>query len=538
MTTADHFLAYLASPEGAHLEFKEAQNRFSFDDLVRYCVAIANEGGGQIILGVTNQRPRTVVGTAAFTEPGDTEHAVFDRIGQRVTIEEYTHEARRVLIVHVPGRRPGIAWSERGTFWRRAGEALVPMTDEDLRAIHAEAPMDFSAERVTGAILTDLDVGALQEFRRRWARRAGDPRIEVWSDEDTLRNAELVQDGQLTNAALLLFGTREVLTRHLPQAEIIFEYRSTEVAGPAQDRAEHREGFLLFHDQLWNRINLRNDRQSFQDGFFRTEIPTFDELAIREAVLNAFCHRDYQLGGSTFIRQLPQRIELVNPGGFPAGVTADNLLDAQNPRNRRLAEALARCGLVERAGQGMNLMFERSVRQSKPLPDFTGSTAYEVRLTLRGAVTNPAFLRFLERVGEATLAAIDTRDLLVLDCLQREAAVPDGLRPRLARLIQLGVVESVGRGRGTRYLLSRRLYAALGQRGAYTRRRGLDREQNKALLLQHLRDAGEPGSPLGELHQVLPALSRGQVRGLLRELLREGRVRLAGERRGARWFAT
>jgi ATP-dependent DNA helicase RecG len=116
-----------------------------------------------------------------------------------------------------------------------------------------------------------------------------------------------------------------------------------------------------------------------------------------EAILNTVCHRDYRLGGSVFVRQFSRRLEVISPGGFPPGITTENILDQQNPRNRRLAEALSKCGMIERAGQGMNIMFERSVMQSKPLPDFTGSAAHEVRLTLHGIVTNAAFIRFLEK---------------------------------------------------------------------------------------------------------------------------------------------
>lgn len=183
----------------------------------------------------------------------------------------------------------------------------------------------------------------------------------------------------------------------------------------------------------------------------------------------------------------------------------------------------------------MNLMFERAVRQSKPLPDFGGTAPHTVRLTLRGQITNPRFLAFLERVGGETLASFDTRDLLVLDYLQRGEAVPERIADRLPRLVHLGVVESIGRGRSTQYLLSRRFATATGQRAIYTRRRGLDREQNKELLLKHIRDGDERGSPMSELHQVLPGLSRDHVKRLMDELRREGRVQLVGERRGARW---
>ena len=99
----------------------------------------------------------------------------------------------------------------------------------------------------------------------------------------------------------------------------------------------------------------------------------FDEVAVREALLNAITHRDYRLGGSIFVRQYPQRMEIVSPGGFPPGITPLNVLDQQNPRNRRLAEAFAKCGLIERSGQGVNLMFEMAVRQGNRVNEFVTS---------------------------------------------------------------------------------------------------------------------------------------------------------------------
>ena len=89
----------------------------------------------------------------------------------------------------------------------------------------------------------------------------------------------------------------------------------------------------------------------------------------------------------------------------------------------------------------MNLMFEQSIRQSKPVPDFSGSAAHEVRLTLHGTVTNPKFVRFLEQIGQEKMAAFGTHDLLVLDYLQRDAKIPEYLRPRLPHLAELDVVE-------------------------------------------------------------------------------------------------
>ncbi len=535
-TTPTLLQQWLLEPEGRRLEFKEARQRYDFEKLLKYCVALANEGGGAIVLGVTDKRPRHIVGSQAFDDPGRTEAGLHHRLGHRIPVEELILPQGRVLIVHVPARLPGTAWNIDGSFLKRAGDDLAAMSSQELRAIFEETGPDFSAQPCPGATLEDLEAESIALFRQRWARKANTPRTSTLSDEQTLRDAELLVDGdQVSYAALILFGKRQALTRWLAQAELVFEYRSSEAAGPAADREEYREGFFAWQDALWKKINLRNDRQSYQDDFFRMDLPTFDEVPVREALLNAVAHRDYRLGGSIFVRQFARRLEIVSPGGLPPGITPENIIDQQNPRNRRLAEALARCGLIERSGQGLNLMVESAVRQGKPLPSLAGTSAHEVRLMLEGGVRNPAFVRFMERLGEDKLRNFSTMDYLALECLQREKPLPDSLRERLPDLIAAGAVESVGRGRGTRYILSEALYASLGARGAHTRQRGLDRETNKALLLKHLARDKAHGAPLAELRQVLPSLPESAVQDLLQELRKEGRLQLSGSRRWARW---
>ncbi len=535
-TSIEQLRGWLAEPEGTRLEFKEAKTGYNFEKLVDYCVALANEGGGTILLGVTDRRPRTIVGTTAFAEPGRTEAGLHTRLGHRIPVEEVQAPEGRVLVVHVPSRLPGTAWNHSGRFLKRAGDELTSLSDTELRAMFAEAGPDFSAQVCPEASLGDLSSHAIAQFREAWAKKANDARRLTWSDAQTLADAELTVDGGITYAALILFGTRAALGRHLAQAELVFEYRSSEASGPAADRAEYREGFFLWYDDIWARINLRNDRQSYQDGLFRLELPTFDEAPVREALLNAIAHRDYRLGGSVFVRQYTRRLEIVSPGGLPPGVTLENILDQQNPRNRRLAEALAKVGLIERSGQGMNLMYESAIKQGKALPSFAGTSMHEVRLTLSGTLNSPDFVRFIERLGAEKVRAFSTYDFLVLDLLRRDEEVPQHLRRLLPALVAAGAVESVGRGRSVRYLLARGLYAALNSKGTYTRRKGLDRETNKALLLKHVRDNAPTGAHMEEFRQVLPALTRGQLRGLLRELQGEQLVHTVGATKAARWF--
>ncbi len=535
-TTPEKFRELLDSPEGTRLEFKSARNSYEFDKVVNYCVALANECGGTIILGATDKRPGQVVGTSAFPEPGETEASLYRVFNHRIPIEEYFHEGKRVLLVHVPSRLLGTAWQHEGKYLKRAGDALVPMGDAELRGIFSETGPDFTAEIVPGAGYGDLQTEAVFEFRKRWHRR--NPSINLVSRdvEQVLADAELIVGGGITYAALILLGRPKSISRHLAQAEVIFEYRSAESAGPAADREEYREPFLLFHDRLWTKINLRNDRQSYQQDFFRYDLPTFDEASVREAVLNAICHSDYRAGGSVFIRQYARRLEIVSPGGFPPGITPENIVDQQNPRNRRLAEALNRCGFIERSGQGVNLMIEQAVRQTKPLPDFSRSAAHEVVLTLSGTVQNPAFLRFIERLGEDALSHFQTLDFLALDALSHGRELTPEMKTRVPDLIEAGAVESQGRGKGQRSFLSRELYEEMGTPGVHTRRQGLDYETNKELLIKHLRSCGDNGAQMAELQQVLPAQSRRSILRMLQDLRDEHRIVLQGRTSAGRWI--
>ncbi len=528
---------WLKAQEGERLEFKEAKNNFPFDKLAQYCCALANEGGGKVVLGVTDRRPRRVVGTQAYPQIEDVRRSLIDKLHLHIDVSEINHPGGRVLAFGVPSRALGTALKYDGVYWSREGDSLVPMSEDKLRLVFMETGPDFSAEVCPHATLADLDGQAIEDFRRRWIEKSHSGGLVNATQEQLLRDAELLVPGGLTYAALILFGTRAALGRLLGQSEVIFEYRSSEAAGPAAHRVEYRQGFFSFYDDLWAKVNLRNDLQHYQDGLFVRDIPTFSERSVREAVLNAVSHRDYRLPGCVFVRQYSRRLVVESPGGFPPGITPENILDSQAPRNRRIAETFARCGLVERAGQGMNLIFEESIRQGKARPDFTGTDPYHVILTLPGQVQDPRFVRFLEQVGREMQVGFSVHDFLLLHLIHQGERVPAHFRPRQRHLANLGVIEVLGAGRSARYLLAKRFYVAGGEASAYTRRKGLDREQNRALLLAHLQNLFPQGCGLAELQEVIPAVPRASVQRLLNDLRAQGKARLEGERRWARWFA-
>lgn len=538
---------FLDGLEGEHCEFKEWKTKDDFDGLTKYACALANEGGGRIVLGVTDQRPRKIVGTQVWPQYEVTRKSLNQRIHLTTQWEEFQTPEGRVLVITVPRHAYGLPAAWDGRAWMRENDSLVPLSEARRKVIWEEIGRDFSAESCPGLAVGDLNPVALDAFRRAWvdslrARREeavqrDAERIEGLSHEQLLRDTELLHtDGTLVNAALILFGTRQAVRKHLAQAELVYEFRNTAASGPAEHRLEFQEGFFGWHEILWQQVNepSRNPRQSFQSGLFVRQLPSFAERPVREAILNAVCHRDYLLGSNIFIRHTPTTLTVESPGGLLPQVTVETLLDRQAPRNRRLAELFQRCGMVERSGQGMNLIFEDAITSAKQLPTPTAAP-YQFTLTLHGVVQDPSFLAYLERVGQEKMRLYDTAHLMVLDSVRRDAAVPDALKPLADRLVADGLLERISRGRGSRLILSRTFSQAIGESATYTRRKGLDQDECKLLLLKHLQLKGEQGAPLVELTQVLPSKSKRQIQHFLRLLAEEGKAGALRLGPGAVW---
>jgi len=169
-------------------------------------------------------------------------------------------------------------------------------------------------------------------------------------------------------------------------------------------------------------------------------VPAFNEQVVREALLNAVSHRDYQLSGSIFIRQYNNRIVIENPGGFPWGITIENILDRQAARNNCIADVFQLCGLVERAGQGMNMIFEQSIREAKPLPDFCGSDTWFTKLTLHGKAFDQRMLAHMKKLSDEQLISITKEDYSLLAAFYHGKGLEHIHASQYDHLAELGIV--------------------------------------------------------------------------------------------------
>ena len=522
----------LEATEGAHYQFKEAKNRFSFTEALKICCALSNCGGGNLVLGITDERPRKVVGSKAFEQPERTREGLANKLRVKVDFALHKHEGERVLVFNIASRPVGVPVLLDGIAWWYDGDSHIPMPSDILRDIYFEAEPDFSSDICTGATLDDFDDTAVDVFRSLWAEDSGNNRIKNLPVKQLLTDSGVIINDGITYAALILFGNNAALMKHLPQSEVIFEYRSTNAAGPAQQREEFRIGFFAVYDKIWELIDLRNDLQHYQDGFQVLGIKTFNERMTREALLNAASHRSYRLGGSIFVKQYRDKLVIDSPGGFPSGITVDNILEMQSPRNHLIAGVFALCGLVERAGQGMNLMYELCASEAKALPDFKDSDSYFIHLTLNGVIRDEKLILLFKRIGTDIIENFITEDYLVVYSLFFEQRLSKKLRSRAKHLVEIGVVEHLGRGK---YVLSKNLYETVGDSLSHSNIANQDRETNKKMIHIHIQMHNSTGTSLSELMQLLPSYTRSQVQKLVYELRDDGKICSIGKTHGARW---
>ncbi len=532
-TKLDEFNSWLSKPEGLHLEFKAARSSFSQNrDLPDYCAALANEGGGKLVLGVEDQT-RIVVGTNAFKGTHQRlSNDLLNSLHIRVDIEELAHPDGRVLIFHVPGRPAGQLIKSSGNYRypMRAGESLVEMDQETMRRILLEREPDFSSKIAPGVMISDLDPVALDNFKKKWVQKSGRPEFLDYSAEKTLAALGAFCDEGVSYAGLILFGKKEKIDRVLPCSEIVFEWRNDSRKVPHDFRISWREPFFRIYDVIWETINARNIRFPFQDGFIQREILAFNEKCVREALLNAVAHRDYTINSeSIFISANPEACVVESPGGLPAGITLENILVRRQWRNRAIVEILEKAGLVERSGQGMDDIFGYTIREGKGVPDLSSTTAQSVVLSIPAAVKDKTFILFLEKIMEEKQTSFSFEEIYDLEQV-REQKYKELLRKD--RLLSLGVIEKVGRGRGTKYILAHGYYKNIGKAGVHTKLKGLTREQKKQLIVNHLEH-----NKRGYSHEFVDALGlkRSDVSNLLTELRRIKVIRFVGHKKNGYW---
>lgn len=392
------------------VEFKEAKTNFSFDGgsqtdptkrrkcFLGYIVALCNEKGGALVLGMSDAHPHAVVGSDFYAgRIGILEDKVYQRLEIRVHIEElFDENGLRVLVSYIPSRPVGKIMKFEGVGLMRTGDSLRVMSDDETLAILTEQESDFSAKICSGLTFNDLDKTAIKILKKKYADKQNNRTFANQLDQQALIDLDLMNNGRLTYAALILLGKKEKIKQYLPQCAINLEIRDNPANIIFDKRFPFVGAYFLLIEDLWKTIDVRNRNKHIQLGLYITDIPTLNDEVVRESINNAVAHRDYTKASEIVIKQSPSEFTVLSHGGFPLGVNIENILNTNStPRNRLLADVLTKTGLVERSGQGVDKIFYQNISDGKEFPSYTDSDLFQVTLRIPLTVEHQIFAVFI-----------------------------------------------------------------------------------------------------------------------------------------------
>lgn len=528
------------------VEFKAAKHNFSYAGsehksqeerrrcFLGYIVGFANEGGGMLVLGMADKTPHDVVGSDfAKDKIGALEDDVYSRLGIRVRMEElFDENGLRVLVTHIPSRPVGKMLKFEGVPLMRVGESLRNMSDEEMFAILSEQEPDFSAKICEGLKIDDLDESAIKAMKESYALKQKNPGFIQLSTEQVLSDLRLQEEGRLNYGALILLGKKEIIREKLPQCKTIWEFRATESQIHHDVREVIEEPLFLAITQIWRLINqpTLNKKYPIQVGAYIFDLFDFNEAVIREAVLNAEAHRDYSITSEVVIKQYPAKIVIANPGGFPKGVTIENLLTVSStPRSRLMTEILEKTGLVERSGQGVDKIFSITLSEGKAEPDYSDSNMYQVSLILRSEIIDKAFHIFISQYQNSDREPKLGVEQIITLCKIRNGISLNLKSSLVAQLEKMGLVEKLP-GHTLRYTLSEE-YEQLVSDGLKIGKRYIVQELER-ILLELQGNALKVGALEASMEDFM---KRSQIRYLLLKLVDDGVVIVDGVLRGTRY---
>ncbi|PJF47420.1 MAG: transcriptional regulator [Chloroflexi bacterium] len=450
--------------------------------LAETLVAFANSDGGTIVLGY-DERGRP----SGATTPEDIEAVLREAAGLtsppvRATLENAGGDGNPQLIVRVPRSVDLHSLKDGRVFVRVAGENRALTGDEIRNLTQSKLAGDYEAETVPGATLADFDDEIVAEYIAK--RELRTRRKMELAERDAQHAASLLKDigaldarGQPTVAGILLFGKNP--QAFLPQSGVVFvKFPGVEPRGEGgrvgYGRREEINGPLArVIERTWQVILEEMRVGAIVKGLEREEVLEYPEFAVREALVNAVCHRDYRLRGRRIeVRKYADRLEIISPGGLAGYITLDNIIEEHFSRNPRLVQGLFQWGYIEELGLGIDRMIEDMVAAGHPAPKFN-ATAYSFTVTLSnvrerrathnitllptaaadgaalppGLTVNERQARALQYVREH--GRITNRDFQVL-CPN---VTPETLRIDLADLVDKGVLMRVGEKKGTYYIL-------------------------------------------------------------------------------------
>ena len=551
METYQDILAQLLHhSENEIVEFKRAQRNFDIDDLGKYFSALSNEANlrerdfAWIVFGV-DDKTHEIVGTS-FKNGETALNKLKQDMSQHTTdklifreIVPIQVEGKRVLMFKIPASPRNIVMHWKGIAYGRDGESLVPLNQAKRDEIRNQPPIpDWTAQLVPQATIEDLDELAIATarimFKKVHASNIPAEEVNNWTTEEFLYNSNMMRDGQITRAAILLLGKPSALDKiHPAVAQITWTLEDNDEI--VQDYEHFGIPFMLTVDKVLAKIRNMTMRELPGGTLFPDTMKQYDDYTIREVLHNAIAHQDYTMQQRIVFVESPGRLYYGNGGTFIPG-TIEKALEHKGPqlhyRNECLCKGMVHFNMIDTVGRGIKKIYTEQRNRFFPMPDYDiDNENRTVGVTIYGKMLDEKYTELLKRENNLTL-----KECIWLDAVQKHRPIT---KQAIEHLRQRKLVE----GKGKNITISLGVARMTHQVAQYTRNKGLAYDTLKKLILQLAHNAGGDGFKRSEafegLEQALPSLKdykakQYYITRILVKMQEEGLLKTVNKK----WFIT
>lgn len=518
--------------EKQKVEFKDLQKIRTgdkgFRDLAVTCVAFANAQGGNIYIGFDDKlcapKPNQQVSEKEANDAATRLRELCFNVALSSSGIQSDENGSQYFILTVSPSMRSIATTSDGKIYIRVADKCMPVRSEDLQNL-----MDTKGNYQWEILRTKFNVDQetivkLNKLanRIRYSDRAKE-HIRQMEDYEIGETYHLIDEGYLTNLGVIWLGTpKQRASICYPNTVQYIVYDALEQKVRREDWHDH----TLAPDEMLMEIEKHaielTYSYEFPKGLFRKEIRHYHPKLVRELLVNAFAHRSYNISKDITIEVYPSRMEISSPGGFPFGVTRNNILHEKVRRNPNMIDLLYVLGLMEGEGSGYDLIYQLNATETKNQPIIEDSYS-EVRVIQSADILEPELLPLLDYVlqnyvlSQKSLTAFGiiarAQKILTTDLSNAlQLSEEDRLRSYVKTLLDENLICKAGVKKGTCFCINPKLIQN-AKAGIKTTLRTIEPHVLKTLVYEDLRL--HPGSRIREIEQRLESADIRDIRKIL-----------------------
>ena len=542
----------LPQKESMTVEFKSDLKLLPDSELVDEVVGLANTKGGTIYLGIEDDGKVTGA-HKKHCDPNGVIALISNRTTPSVSVQANLiyeiegNDSRAILEIIVPKSKSIVSTSGGKILRRRlkldGSPEIVPMYPYEIPTRLSElSVLDYSAQKVTQASVDDISSEEISGLRKIiQENQASDKSLLNLDDEELCLALHLItksdeNDGIFypTVAGLILVGKAEKIEKFVPTAKSEFQVLD---GTTVRVNEESYSSILSAIEKFEAFFSAWNPENEFQEGFYRIGIPEFDLTSFREALVNAFCHRDYTILGAVRILIDGEGLSITSPGCFIDGISAENLLSVEpHGRNPCLADILKRIGLAEKTGRGIDRIYEGQILYGREWPDYTESTSRYVRVFLQRAKPDFNFYKMIRDAESKSGKSFSISQLLILSLLKKEGKISKKkilektqlselrFETAIMNLADLNLIKSEGNPKNPLFILDESKYKS----EKFAQKTTVSKLQDSSNYFEQIKEFAEANGNVltKENLSILLSISPNQAYTLIKDFVKKGKMEI------------